>query len=297
MTTHTRPEQLLIGAIDYDLSPAERHDLAGHLADCPTCRALAAAYRADASALREIAFAEPPARVRSAVLGAAGRSARRTVDPWKLLAAAALLLATVLGAASAIGAWNSRPALVTVVPSASPNAVAVVAPSASPSAAASAAPSAVPSALVAALPTPKCPAPARQVAPPVVSASSGNGQVVAATPGSYTTVTCSTTAMADVVPKPPSESLAAYPGDTITFTVPVGWHFVRWEGSHKPLHDTGPGRAWPPTDLPDAPRSIDLPVDPLLQDEIASLTVVLVSDDGRTVIELGLQLEVNRNVA
>jgi hypothetical protein len=166
-----------------------------------------------------------------------------------------------------------------------------------PSALSSPAPSAVPSAPVADLPTPKCPAPPQQVVLPVVSASSGNGQVVVATPGSYTTMTCSTTGSADVIPKPPKESLAAYPGDTIRFTVPVGWRFVRWEGSHKPLHGTGTGGVWPPTDLPDASRSIELPTDPLLQDEIVSLTVVLGSDDERAVIELGLGLEVNRNVS
>jgi len=186
-------------------------------------------------------------------------------------------------------------------PSAATSAAMSAATSAVPSAALDAVPSApvaaVPSAPVAGLPTPKCPAPPQQITPPVVSASSGNGQVVAATPGSYTTMTCSTTGTADVVPKPAKESLAAYPGNAIRFTVPIGWRFVHWEGSHKPLHGTGTAGAWPPMDLPDASRSIELPSDPFLQDEMASLTVVLVSDDGRAVIELGLQLEVNRNVS
>ncbi|HEY5437029.1 MAG TPA: zf-HC2 domain-containing protein [Candidatus Limnocylindrales bacterium] len=294
MTTHARSEQLLAAAIDFSLTPAEHTEVADHLASCPTCRALAAAYQTDASGLREIAFVEPPARVSSVVLRAAARRPARSIAPWQLLLAAALLLTALLGAAAGIGAWNSRPALVVVVPIASPSAEPGQSPAVSSP---SAVPSAVPSAPVAALPTPQCPAPPQQVAPPVVSASSGNGQVVAATPGSYTTMTCSTTGTADAVPEPPTESLAAYPGDTIRFTVPIGWRFVRWEGSHKPLHGTGTGGVWPPTDLPDAPRSIDLPDGPLLQDEIVSLTVVLVSDDGRAVIELGLQLEVNRNVS
>ena len=149
---------------------------------------------------------------------------------------------------------------------------------------------------VAELPTPKCPAPPQQVIPPVFSASSGNGQVVAATRGSYTTITCSTTGTVDIVYKPPKESLSAYPGDTITFTVPVGWRFVSWEGSHSPLHGTGLGGTWQAADLPDRPRSIDLP-GPLLSDESVNLTVVLVSDDERSVIKLELFLEVNRSVS
>jgi hypothetical protein len=140
-----------------------------------------------------------------------------------------------------------------------------------------------------------CPAPQQQVVPPVVSASVGNGQVVAATRGSYTTMTCSTTGTADAAPTSPGESLAAYPGDTITFTVPVGWRFVRWEGSHQPLRGTG-GSVWQPMNLLDRPRSIQLP-GPLLFDERVSMTVVLVSDDERSVIEMELQILVNQAVS
>jgi hypothetical protein len=93
--------------------------------------------------------------------------------------------------------------------------------------------------------------------PPVIAASSGNGQVVVATPGSYTTMTCSTTGSADVVSKPSKDSLAAYPGDTIRFTVPAGWRFVRWEGSHAPLHGTGTGGLWPPIHLEPEPELDD----------------------------------------
>ena len=404
MTTHARFEQLVAMGIDFGLTPADHNDLDDHLATCPTCRSLAAGYRTDTSGLREIARVEPPDRVRTAVLRAAARPAARTIEPWKLLVAAALLLTALMGAAAAIGAWNSRPTLVAVVPTTEPSAGSSAQPSASPVAdvrtitivggveadgpgetvseamanagveprlvngallkevdgttwlceafpvspppqcveprlrvensqpkpegspvedntfdagpgvheangvrwvervqlygiVSAVVPSVVPSVPVADLPTPKCPAPPQQVVPPVVLATSGNGQKVAATPGSYTTMTCTTTGTADVVAKPPKESLAAYPGDTISFTVPVGWRFVRWEGSHTPLHGTGTGGVWLPTVLPDPSSSIELPDSPLLQDEIVSLTVVLVSDDGRAIIELGLQLEVNRNVS
>jgi hypothetical protein len=147
------------------------------------------------------------------------------------------------------------------------------------------------------LPMPSCPAPETPVVPPVVSTSSGHGQVIAATPGSYTTITCSTSGSADVEPTSPTGSLAAYPGDTITLAVPVGWRFIRWEGSHAPLHATGGGGIWPSSDLPAAARSIRLPDGPLLQDETVRLTVVLMSDDDRAVIELGLEFDVNRSVS
>lgn len=194
-------------------------------------------------------------------------------------------LMTLVAVATTACGSGARSAVLSTVPSASTSAV----PSATGGIASDA--------LVADLPTPKCPASSREVVPPFVSASSGNGQVVAATSGSYTTMTCSTTGNSDAVPRSPTESLATYPGDTIRFTVPVGWHFSRWEGSHEPLHGTGAGDKWPPTDVSDGSRSIALPDGPLLQDELINLTVVLVSDDERAVIELGLQLEVNRNVS
>lgn len=124
MTTHPRFDELAAAAIDFGLTSAEEADVANHLATCRACRALAAAYRTDATALHEIAFADAPARVRSAVLAATARSATRTIQPWKLLAAAALLIGALIGAALAIGAWNSRPTLVETIP--------VVPPSANP---------------------------------------------------------------------------------------------------------------------------------------------------------------------
>jgi hypothetical protein len=154
----------------------------------------------------------------------------------------------------------------------------------------------LPNPAVATMPAPKCPSPSKQVPPPVVSASVGTGQVVATTRGSYTTMTCSTTGTSDAVPGAPVDSLAAYPGDKVRFTVPVGWRFARWEGSHKPIDGAGAPVAWEPADMPDRPRSIELP-GPLLLDETVSLTVVLVSDDERTVIDLELQLLLNQAVS
>lgn len=132
------------------------------------------------------------------------------------------------------------------------------------------------------------------MSPPVVSATVENGPTVAATSGSYTTTTCSTTGVADADPAPPDQPLLARPGDTLRLAVPDGWRFARWEGFDAPLVGEG-ANVWLRTDLPDRPRSFKMPV-PFRPDEsIVSLTVVLVSDDERTVIELQIQLLVDRS--
>ena len=122
MTTHDRFEQLAAAAIDFDLTDLEREQLDEHLAGCPACRATAGAYRSDALALREMAFAPAPAAVRVAVLDAAAHSAPRLVATWRVVAAAALLAAALVGAIIAVGAWNARPTLLMTVPVPSPSA-------------------------------------------------------------------------------------------------------------------------------------------------------------------------------
>ncbi len=104
MTTHAGFERLATSAIDFPLQPHERSALDEHLVLCSSCRAMAIGYRTDASALREIAFASPPERVRTAVLAAAERPIRLTTDPWKVLIAAAFLLLAVVGTTIAAGA-------------------------------------------------------------------------------------------------------------------------------------------------------------------------------------------------
>jgi hypothetical protein len=150
MTIHRRPEQLIAASIDFELTATERVELDGHLATCPSCRALAAGYRRDAAMMREIAFVTAPAGVRSVVLADAARPNARSHASWRLVAAAALLLAALVGAVMAIGAWDPRPTLVITIP---------VAPSpgstGGPTAAASAPP----------------PTPSPSVAPPTLAAA------------------------------------------------------------------------------------------------------------------------------
>jgi hypothetical protein len=93
----------------------------------------------------------------------------------------------------------------------------------------------------------------------------------------------------DAVPPPPDEPLLAKPGETLTFAVPVGWWFVHWEGSDAPVIGEG-ANVWLPTDVPDRPRTLELPVPRRAGDSIVSLSVVLVSDDERVVLELSLQV-------
>lgn len=142
-------------------------------------------------------------------------------------------------------------------------------------------------------PTATCVGPRERTPPPVVSATVGRGQVVATTRGSYTTTTCSTAGVVDTDPATPTEKLLARPGDTITFTVADGWRFARWEGFDTSLVGEG-ANVWVATDLPDTPRSVEVPVPMRPNDSIVGLTVVLVSDDRRTIIELALELLVSR---
>lgn len=187
-----------------------------------------------------------------------------------------LTLIVAATAACSTGAPSSTPS-----PTARPTPI--PAPTASPTPPVASVPQLTPYSL----PTPKCPGPQEQMSPPVVSAAVENGPTVAATRGSYTTVTCSTTGVDELDPAPPDEPLLARPGDTLRFTVPEGWRFARWEGSDAPLVGEG-GNVWGPTDLPNRPRSIELPVPLRPNDSIVGLTVVLVSDDERVVIELSL---------
>jgi hypothetical protein len=122
MIDHARTEALIASSIDYALPADAQAELADHLATCPSCRSLNAGYRSDAAGLRSIAHVEPPARVRSALKAAATRPIRRTIEPWKLLIAAALLLAALLGVATAIGGLQAPPQLGVVAPSAGPSA-------------------------------------------------------------------------------------------------------------------------------------------------------------------------------
>ena len=104
---HGRALELAAAAIDFDLTSAEAGELDAHLATCPTCARRAAALRADASTLRLPLKLLPSPRVDAAIHAAI---ARRRARPQRvlLLAAAALLLAVLLGAL-AVGAYLLRP--------------------------------------------------------------------------------------------------------------------------------------------------------------------------------------------
>jgi anti-sigma factor RsiW len=51
---HDRFIDLAAASIDFELSPAERAELDGHLTTCAPCRSFAAALRADARALGDL---------------------------------------------------------------------------------------------------------------------------------------------------------------------------------------------------------------------------------------------------
>jgi hypothetical protein len=290
MTSHARAEGLLAAAIDFNLTPAEHTEMDDHIATCPDCRALAAGYRSDTASLRAMAYADPPARVRSAVLRAASRPQARAIEPWKLLVAAALLLTALLGATAAIGAWNSRPSLVVVPPIASPSADLAEVPTPTAVAPSADALSSEPTPF--APPAAECPSPTSAVPLPVVTVSVGGGPAIAATQGSTTTVTCTTTGSADAVPSDPAEGVSAGPGDLLTLAVPSGWRFLHWQGSDRPVVGEG-ANVWPPTDTPERPRQIEVPVPVRSGDSIAAYDLWIISDDGRVIGQMAVLVRVS----
>ena len=150
-------------------------------------------------------------------------------------------------------------------------------------------PDATPVATTDPFPQPACPGPDQAAAPPEILAHVDGGPAITATSGSSTTMTCSTTGVTDVVGRSPDTPLLADPGDVITLTVPAGWAFTRWEGFDAPVQGEG-ANVWPPTTVAGRPRSIDVPVPLRSGDSILGLTVVLISDDERTVVEQALEL-------
>lgn len=118
---HERSLELAAMAVDFELTRAETAELEAHLASCPACARRAAAMRADALALGRPLTLLPSSRVDAAVYAEIGR---RQARPGRLvlIAAAALLLAALLGAL-AVGAYLLRdsPTLpTTVIPAPTP---------------------------------------------------------------------------------------------------------------------------------------------------------------------------------
>ena len=108
-------------------------------------------------------------------------------------------------------------------------------------------------------PTLACPAPAVAARVPDVTVAAPAGAPVPATRGSSTLMTCSTTGTEDAVPADPLEVVAAHPGDHLTLALPVGWGFLRWEGSDRRVAGEG-ANAWPPVDVAGLPPRIEVPV-------------------------------------
>jgi anti-sigma factor RsiW len=95
MSEHRWIEDLVIASADTLSTAQQQAMLQEHLAGCPECGAMAAAYRADQRRLRAIAFQPAPAWIRSAVFDqptspGTGRPA------WTLAVAALALLAMLL---------------------------------------------------------------------------------------------------------------------------------------------------------------------------------------------------------
>ncbi len=68
MIDHEQAMNLAAIALDFTLTPGESAELDRHLAWCPTCRATAAAYRADKAILARLPESDSSGAVRSAVI-------------------------------------------------------------------------------------------------------------------------------------------------------------------------------------------------------------------------------------
>jgi hypothetical protein len=129
MIDHGQTLTLAAAALDWPLSAQERREVKSHLDHCGACRVAAAQMRDDAAAIQALPKADAPAALRLRVLGAAGRlTPSRGTTRWPLLAAAALLLAGLLGSMFAVGALRPTPE-----PTDAPIALPPVEPSADPS--------------------------------------------------------------------------------------------------------------------------------------------------------------------
>jgi hypothetical protein len=138
MTDHRRTLALAATAIDWQLAPAERHELDEHLASCSSCARMARALRQDVALVRNVPQHNTPERVRSIVLDATFDRSRLPHRSRLLLAAAALLLlAALIGGTVAVGAlirYFDRFAVVPVPSTAPVPAPSSVVPSPAPSA-------------------------------------------------------------------------------------------------------------------------------------------------------------------
>ena len=95
MSDHRRFEILAATSIDFELSGAERAELARHVATCPECRRVSTTLQATAVRLRDRDRSIPPARLREAVIGES--SGARLWSPALGLGAPAFSLLLILG--------------------------------------------------------------------------------------------------------------------------------------------------------------------------------------------------------
>jgi hypothetical protein len=136
MTDHERFRMLAAQRLDGTLTADEVAELEGHFATCGDCRREALAMARDHRLVTNALEAVPVSpRVRANVLAAA--QGRREQAPWRLLAAAALLVLGGLGVAALAGSRPSQPPAPSggaTHASASPTASPAATPSASPTA-------------------------------------------------------------------------------------------------------------------------------------------------------------------
>jgi hypothetical protein len=128
---HERILLLAATAIDFPLSAGETDELEAHLRSCDRCRTEAEQLRGDAAMIAALPSRQPSDEVGRRIVEAAMGRSRSGLRPMLILVAAALLVATLLGAAI-VGALLTRtpempisivpPSIPATVPTANPSA-------------------------------------------------------------------------------------------------------------------------------------------------------------------------------
>jgi hypothetical protein len=106
MIDHRAVLDLASAALDWDLTPTERAHVTTHLSTCDRCRHQVEVTESQARAIRSLAFADAPARIRPVVVSAAlhrGPLVRRRT--LALMVAAALLLLAAFASVALVGSY------------------------------------------------------------------------------------------------------------------------------------------------------------------------------------------------
>jgi hypothetical protein len=131
-------------------------------------------------------------------------------------------------------------------------------------------------------PAARCPSPPGSIEPPDVRVRAEEGKPIAATMGTTSVQTCSTTGVSDVGELDYPAPLTAHAGDELTFSVDRGWRILWVEEFDKPKRGEG-GNVTPGVRVAGGPAEMTIPVPARTGNMIVGAHLWVVSDDGTVV--------------